>query len=96
MIQLPLIQANIKLLLILIGLSALFSYLLFSATKGRFALFGDFYKVKGGHRIYIPLGSSLIISILLYIVLTTKLIYYVVVLFTMYLIYRLIFHKKIF
>lgn len=86
---------SLKAYLLFLVVAASSSYFLFLFTHGKFAFPGDFFKVSGGKRIYIPFGGTLILSIAFFIVFTTKIVYYLIVALTGYFLYRLIFKKRI-
>lgn len=58
---------EIKIFLLLYVISVAFHYYMFNRKKGSFYLPGDYYKVKGGRRIYYPLGGPVFLTIFLYV-----------------------------
>jgi len=83
----------IKGFLLIAALSAAVAYVLNYATHGGFVLPGDLYKVKAPRRIYVPFGSTLIFSMVIFIVLTSKLLSFIIMLATVYIAYRAIFKR---
>ncbi len=89
------LKPDLKMLILLIILSFFLAYGSYFLTNGKTILPGDFYKVSGSRKIYIPLATTLITSVLLYFILTTKLLYYLITVVSFYFLYRVIFKRKI-
>jgi len=82
--------------LLLVALSAAVSYFIHYATKSRYLIPGDFFRVKAPSIIYIPFGSTLLISAVLFLVLTSKLLTFIIGIALVYIAYRFVFKGGIF
>jgi hypothetical protein len=70
-------------------------YITFYATGGKFMIPGDYYKVKPPRVIYIPTSSALVLASIIYIIIKTKIIFYVITIIAVYLAYRAVIKKNL-
>ncbi|MGD8744491.1 MAG: hypothetical protein PVJ52_02765 [Candidatus Woesebacteria bacterium] len=84
----PLIQQDIKLFLLLLVVSTGAMYLLYYTMNGKFMMPGDYYTIKGSKRIYIPFGGVLIFTILAFVILKSKILFWILAIAALYIVYR--------
>jgi len=92
---LPIIQHNLKLFFLLILLSAAISYIAFIFTGHKYMLPGDFYSIKAPRRIYIPFGSTLIITSLIFIIIKTKIWFFLISVLGLYIVYKAVYKREL-
>ena len=78
---------------ILLAFTAAVSYIIHHFTHSKFVLPGDYYQVRGGRRIYIPFGSTIIFTIGLFVILTSKLLGVIISVAFVLVAYKAIFRK---
>lgn len=69
-IDFEMLQQEIKVFLLLLMLAVGIMYFIAARRRGPLALPGDLLIMKAGRTIYIPIGSSLVIAIILYALLS--------------------------
>ncbi|OGM20185.1 hypothetical protein A2714_01135 [Candidatus Woesebacteria bacterium RIFCSPHIGHO2_01_FULL_38_9] len=89
------LQTNLKIYLWILGITVSGLYVFFYASGKKIFFPGDYYRIVGPRRVYVPLGGTLIVSLSLYIILTTKLWMYILMFISIFVIYRLVFKKKL-
>ncbi|OGM12422.1 hypothetical protein A2Z22_04585 [Candidatus Woesebacteria bacterium RBG_16_34_12] len=85
--------ALLKGFFLLVAFSVALSYIIFFFTNGKYVMPGDLYKIRAPRRIYIPFGSSLIITIIIFVILTSKLLGFILSIAMVYIAYKAIFKK---
>mgnify|MGYP001612549072 CR=1 FL=1 len=88
--------SNLKIFFWLFVISIFLNLILFLTTKGKILFPGDYFRVVGGHRVFIPFGGVLIMTIVSYFVLTTQLLWYLLAVVSLYIIAKLLLGRKIF
>lgn len=81
---------GIKVIFLIYVISVAAAYFLFYTKGGKFMLPGDLYIVKAPRRIYIPFGTALLFSIIIYIILISKLLFIILTIAAIYIAYRAI------
>lgn len=92
----PLIGHNLKLLFFLFVISTAAMYFQFIALGAKRLLFpGDYYVVKMGRRIYIPIGGVILLTMVGFLLLTTKLGLYAFMMIAAFVLYKAVLRKKL-
>lgn len=92
---LPALQNNVKLFLVLLFISACAMLFQFVALGPKRLLFpGDYYQIKGARRIYIPFGGTIILTVGLFFLITTKLGLIAFSLIAFFIFYKVVIKRK--
>lgn len=79
---------GLKVIFLIYVISVAGAYFLFYVKGGKFMLPGDLYIVRAPRRIYIPFGTSLLFSFIIYIILISNLLFIILTVVAIYIAYR--------